>query len=149
MPSAKPGFERFPTESPFIQLVGPYYFKHVDEKLVFALHIEERHCNSSGNLHGGMIGSVADIAIGHNIGMVIHDAASADPQPQSTPAFSIATVSMSTDFVGSAKMGEWVEIHVDVQKVGGSLAFANAYFVCGEVRIARVSAVFRIFRDRG
>jgi hypothetical protein len=38
--------------------------------------------------------------------------------------------------------GDWVEARADIQKVGGRLAFANAYLQVGERRIARTSAVF-------
>jgi len=38
--------------------------------------------------------------------------------------------------------GDWLEAHVDLQKIGRRLVFANAYLVVGSERNARVSAVF-------
>jgi len=38
--------------------------------------------------------------------------------------------------------GDRLEAHVDLQKIGRRLVFANAYLVVGSERIARVSAVF-------
>ena len=58
----------------------------------------------------------------------------------------IATLNLTTDFVGTAQQGAWVEVHVDVQKAGRSVGFANAYLVCGGERIARASAVFKVLR---
>ena len=85
---------------------------------------------------------MADIAIGHNIGLAL---AGADPDAvKGAPKAPITTVSLNTDFVGTARFGEWVETRVDVQKTGRTLGFANAYVFRGEERIARVSAVFRI-----
>ena len=55
---------------------------------------------------------------------------------------------MKTDFAGSARIGDWVEAHVDVQKVGGRLAFANCYLKVGEERIVHASAVFARTGDR-
>ena len=49
---------------------------------------------------------------------------------------------MSADFAGSARIGDWLEAHVDILKVGGRMAFANAELVVGTERIARVSGVF-------
>ena len=51
---------------------------------------------------------------------------------------------MTNDFVGSAKLGQWLEIVPRVVKAGGSLAFAECLvFGNGEV-ISRGSASFKI-----
>jgi acyl-coenzyme A thioesterase PaaI-like protein len=65
-----------------------------------------------------------------------------------TPSPLIVTASVKTDFAGSAKIGDWVEAHVDVHKVGGRLAFANCYLKVGEERIVHASAVFARTGDR-
>ena len=49
---------------------------------------------------------------------------------------------LSADFAGGAKLGDWLEARVDIQKLGGRLAFANAYLTVGDERIVRASAVF-------
>ncbi len=139
------GFELFQTTSPFNLHLGPYYARVVDRSVTLGLRVAAHHCNRTGRLHGGMISTLADIAIGNNIGLALSvDEDFRDRRPDSSP--SIATVSMSTDFTGSVKEGEWVEVNVDLQNVGKTLAFGNAYLVCNDQRIARVSAVFRIFR---
>jgi acyl-coenzyme A thioesterase PaaI-like protein len=51
-------------------------------------------------------------------------------------------------FAGSAKVGDWVEAHVDVHKVGGRLAFANCYIVRDGERIVHASGVFARSGDR-
>jgi acyl-coenzyme A thioesterase PaaI-like protein len=56
----------------------------------------------------------------------------------------MVTASLTIDYAGAAKLGDWVEIHTDVQKVGKSLAFANCYFSVKEKRIARASGVFGV-----
>jgi|TARA_B100000315_G_scaffold248828_1_gene279163 acyl-coenzyme A thioesterase PaaI-like protein len=98
-----------------------------------------------------MVYSMADIAIGHNVGLALADAAGGAPRKsgRGVPRAPITTVSLGTDFVGTARPGDWVETRVGVQKAGHTLAFANAYLVCGEQRIARASAVFRILGNRG
>ena len=139
------GFELFETTSPFNLHLGPYYARVVDRVVTLGLRVAAHHCNRSGRLHGGMISTLADIAIGNNIGLALSfDEDFRDKKADDRP--SIATVSMSTDFTGTAKEGEWVEVNVDLQNVGKTLAFGNAYLLCNDLRIARVSAVFRIFR---
>ena len=59
----------------------------------------------------------------------------------------MVTASLTIDYAGSAKLGDWVEIEVDVQKVGRSMAFANSYFYVESKRIARASAVFNVINS--
>jgi len=56
----------------------------------------------------------------------------------------IVTASLTIDYVGAAKLGEWIEIETDVQKVGRKMAFANCYFIVNSQRIARASGVFTV-----
>jgi len=58
------------------------------------------------------------------------------------------TASVTTDFAGSAKIGDWVEAHVDVHKLGGRLAFATCYLKVEDERIGHASAVFARTGDR-
>lgn len=58
------------------------------------------------------------------------------------PPAKLTTASVTADFAGAPKVGDWVEAHVDVQKVGGRLAFANAFLVVDGERVVRGSAVF-------
>ena len=58
------------------------------------------------------------------------------------PPAALTTASLSADFAGSPTVGDWVEAHVDVQKVGSRLAFANAFLVVNGERLVRANAVF-------
>jgi acyl-coenzyme A thioesterase PaaI-like protein len=57
---------------------------------------------------------------------------------------SFVTVNLSTDFVAAAHPGDWVEAHIDIQRVGKRMAFANCYLQVGEERILRASGVFAV-----
>ncbi|MDO9620193.1 MAG: PaaI family thioesterase [Pseudomonas sp.] len=127
-----PGFTPLFRSSPFLDLLGPIYNQRSDTGLVIGLRAEEKHCNARGLVHGGVLSSLADVALGYN---------SAFAQEPPTP---IVTSSLTIDYAGTAKLGDWITIESDVQKVGKSLAFANCYFVVESVRIARASAVFSV-----
>ena len=126
------GFTPLFRSSPFLDLLGPIYNQRTDSGLVIGLRAEEKHCNARGQVHGGVLSSLADVALGYN---------SAFAQEPPTP---IVTSSLTIDYAGTAKLGDWISIETDVQKVGKSLAFANCYFVVESVRIARASAVFSV-----
>jgi hypothetical protein len=50
---------------------------------------------------------------------------------------------------GSAKLGDWLETSVDLQKSGSRLAFANCFIHARGERIVRASAVFLVVGDLG
>jgi acyl-coenzyme A thioesterase 13 len=60
------------------------------------------------------------------------------------PPLRLTTASMSIDFAGSAQVGDWVQGRADVQRIGRTLAFVNAYLSIGDRRILRASSVFAV-----
>jgi acyl-coenzyme A thioesterase PaaI-like protein len=86
--------------------------------------------NARGFVHGGLLMTLADIALGDSLAY------------REDPPASFVTANLSADFAGSAKLGDWVEAYVDIQKSGSRLAFANAYLLVDGERILRASAVF-------
>ncbi len=126
------GFEPIFRSSPYLDLLGPIFNKKTDRGLIIGLRAEQKHCNARGLVHGGVFSSLADVALGYN-------AAFQDDQP-----VPMVTASLTIDYAGSAKLGEWIEIFTDVHKVGKSLAFANCYFSVNAKRIVRASGVFGV-----
>jgi uncharacterized protein (TIGR00369 family) len=118
--------------SPVLELIGPLYCKGEGADLVLGLRAESKHCNARGSVHGGMLATFADVALGYAV-------ASASTAPGNA-----VTVNLNLDFAGSAKVGDWLESRVDIQKQGSRLSFANCYIVAGGQRIVRASAVFLV-----
>ncbi|MBM3642961.1 MAG: PaaI family thioesterase [Alphaproteobacteria bacterium] len=132
-----PGFEPLFRSSPFLDHNGPFFFRKDDQGgFVVGLRILPHHANARGGAHGGLLMTLCDIALGYRT------TRSQTPHPMLT------TASVTADFAGSAKVGDWVEAHVEVHKVGGRLAFANCYLVSNGERIVRASAVFARTGDR-
>jgi uncharacterized protein (TIGR00369 family) len=126
------GFKPLFRSSPAIDLIGPVYSKGDGVDLVLGLRVEQKHCNMRGGLHGGILAMLADIALGYAIAF------------STKPPTGLVTANLSLDFAGTAKIGDWLEARVDVQKKGNRLAFANCYISAGEQRIVRASAVFLV-----
>jgi uncharacterized protein (TIGR00369 family) len=130
-PDPPPGFEPLFRTSPFLETIGPLFYRRDAERgLVIGLRVLPKHANARGTAHGGLLMTLLDIALGYASGL------SQDPPAKLT------TASLTADFVGAPAVGDWVEAHVDVQKVGGRLAFANAFLVANGERVTRGSAVF-------
>ncbi len=120
----------------FMALCGPTYLKRPEGgSPILALRVEEKHLNMRGIVHGGMLVTLADSALATGLHYV-----------RQVP-LSLVTVSLTTDFVESANLGDWIEAHVDVQRVGARMAFANCYLHVGEKRILRASGVFAVVKS--
>ena len=118
--------------SPFLDLIGPLHFRGEGRNLVLGLRAQEKHCNSRGTVHGGILATLADVALGYTMAFL------------SDPPGRLVTANLSLDYAGTAKTGDWLEAHVDVQKQGSRLSFANCYIVVSGERIVRASAVFAV-----
>jgi acyl-coenzyme A thioesterase 13 len=124
------GFEPIFRSSPFLDLIGPLYCKKEEGGLILGFRSEIKHCNARELVHGGVFSSLADVALGYNIAF------------QGKEPLPVVTASLTIDYAGSAKLGDWIEVQTDIQKVGKSMAFANCYFTVGAKRIVRASGVF-------
>src|SRR5256885_16689276 len=102
------GWRLIPRLSPFNALVGPLYQRRRrGAELSIGLRIEAKHTNSRGICHGGVLATLADVALGYAM------------QAKGGTASNFVTVHLSLDYAGSAKVGDWVESQVEVQRIGG------------------------------
>lgn len=127
-----PDFKPLFRTSPVLDLIGPLYCRGEGLSLVIGLLAEAKHCNARGTVHGGILAALADVSLGYTMAF------------SATPPVSLVTTSLSLDFAGAAKTGDWIEAHVDVQKQGSRLSFANCYLRVAGQRIVRASAVFLV-----
>jgi len=130
------GFAPLKRSSRFVELVGPVYAKGEGGDLVLGMRITEKHANVRGFTHGGALMTLADIALGYTMSF------------SQDPPVSLATASMTTDFADAARIGDWVEARADIQRIGSTLAFANAYLTVEGRRIARASGVFAVLKAK-
>lgn len=130
-----PGYRPPVHQAPFWELTGPFYEKECEDgSRCIGVRVTEKHANTRGVAHGGLIATLVDIALGYNISSA------------TDWKIPIATVNLSTDYAGAAQVGDWLEARVDVQRVGRSVIFANAFIYVGDKRIARGSGVFSVIK---
>ena len=124
------GFAPLFRTSPFLDTLGPFFYRPTGQRFVTGVRVAQKHCNARGAAHGGFLVTLADIALGYTA------------EASSDPPLNLTTVNISADFAGYARVGDWLEARVDIQKIGRRLVFANAFLMVGSERIARISAVF-------
>ena len=92
------------------------------------------HANSRGFVHGGLISALSDNAMGLSCAETLGDLTS------------LVTVSLAVDFLGSANLGQWVEITPKVNRAGGRLCFVEALVTADGEPCAKAHATFSVGR---
>ena len=116
----------------FNRFSGPLYGLPDDGDLTrFAFIAEHKHLNGSGNVHGGMLMTLADVAMSRTTRM---KGGSTRP----------STVSLSCDFVSGAKLGELIEARVRIVRQTRTLMFMSAGIACGERPVMNASGLWKI-----
>ena len=130
MKQAPEGFRTIPRLTPFNALVGPLYERRDGDAVSIGLRIEEKHTNSRGICHGGVLATLADLALGYAM------------LAKTGGKGGFVTAHLAVDYAGAARIGDWVESAVEIQRIGSRLAFANCYLMAANSRIVRASAIF-------
>lgn len=131
------GFERHTRHSGLTDPWQPIYARRSSRGISLAIRASAVHANSRGFVHGGLITALADNAMGLSCGQEVDNTSS------------LVTVSLSMDFVGSAKIGQWIEIRSEVIKTGKTLCFASALVLAEDSVCARASGVFKLVSGKG
>jgi uncharacterized protein (TIGR00369 family) len=130
------GFSRHTRSSPLTAPWEPIYAKRTADAVILALRLAEPHTNSRGLAHGGLITSLADNAMGLSCGYKLGEASR------------LITVSLSIDFIGPGKVGQWLEVETEVIKIGGTLCFAQCLVTADSAPCARASATFSVLKTK-
>lgn len=128
-----PHFRKSPVTDPW----EPLFSRVLSDRIVIGFHVREAHTNSRGMLHGGLIAALADNAMGMSCSIVMQGEGR---QMEAKPV----TVSLAIDYVGAAKLGQWVMVDTQYVKTGKTLCFAQAFVLADGEVIARADAKFRV-----
>ena len=127
--TARTGFISYARTSNYLELIGPVYQRR-DDPGVIGLELDERHTNSRGFCHAGVLVALADTIMGHTI-----DHAATQPGRP-------VTVTLTGEFIGTARSGDWLEGHATIRRAGRHLAFASCEFRRHGALVFTASAIF-------
>ena len=126
------GFELSQTRAPFTSHNGPLFHKVTDDGFWRGFRVLDRHANSHGIVHGGMLMTFADGLLGAAVW-------------RETGARAV-TMRMGSDFVDMARPGDWVHGTARVTRAARSVAFTEAEVYVGKRVILTATGVFKLFR---
>ena len=130
MTSIPEGFIENPMQIGLMKLLGPYYFKQLDDgDMEFAFYADERHFNPVGALHGGALVSFIDNCMGQSL-FIKHN------EPN-------ATISLTSDFVASVMEPTWVFGRVEVTRETRSIIFIRGEAYTRERLLLSCPGVFK------
>jgi uncharacterized protein (TIGR00369 family) len=97
----------------------------------FALPVTDKHLNSAGSVHGGVLMTFADVSMSQTSRAV-------------SGAESCSTVSLTCDFVGPGKLGDVLECRVRVTRQTRTMVFMSADIVAGNRIVAVAAGLWKI-----
>jgi acyl-coenzyme A thioesterase PaaI-like protein len=119
------------SEGCFVTLVGPIWQKPNENGMRFAYLAEPKHHNRYGIVHGGMIMTFADQALGmtarHANGNKRH-----------------ATIQLDVHLVDAVHAGEFVEAWVEITRRTRSVIFVKADLVVGPRVVASANGIWKV-----
>lgn len=118
----------------FLDRGGPYWLKPDANGTIVGLRIEDGHLNYQAMAHGGVITTLADVALSY----CIH--ASAEPSPM------VATATLTVNFLGAARLDDWLEADAHIDRMGKRLCHTSGTIRRDGAPIATMSGVFSVLR---
>ncbi|MCE2513476.1 MAG: PaaI family thioesterase [Acidobacteria bacterium] len=132
-PVLPPGYRTYAYEDPFEDLVGPIGYRIDGGAISFAFRSDQRHANTGGTLHGGMLMTFADYALCLT---AVWD----------QPGEKCVTVSCNCEFVAAGQPGDVVEATGEVTRRTRSLTFVRGQLTAGGRLLLTFSAIVKRLR---
>lgn len=118
----------------FIGHNGTAYVDRTGAEPVFGFRIGANHCNPMGICHGGWVATMLDMVLPLTARFTVAD----------LEDHFLLTVNLAIDYLGSAKLDQWVEGRGQVLKRTGRMVFMQGLLTVDGEPIARGSGIFRI-----
>jgi uncharacterized protein (TIGR00369 family) len=116
---------------PFEIYVGPVYERGATGAKRYALRVDERHLNMRGVVHGGMLMTFADAALGQAAWDVTDHAPS-------------VTLNMQCHFLQGARNGDLIEVSPVLMRQTRALLFIRGDFKVGEDTVMTVASLWKL-----
>ncbi len=130
-----PGFDPAGFTPGFLDHGGPYFLGPAVEGVrMIGLRIVPHHINYRDAAHGGVLSTFADVALSH----AVYDA----ERPRLAPS----TVTLTVNYLAAAKLGDWLEARVQIDRLGGRTAYCSGGIWRGAEQVATMSGVFAFRR---
>lgn len=118
--------------SPFSDRVGPLYVNRRDSVPVIGVRIEPHHANRLGRAHGGLLMTLADVALSRAV------------REHLPPGATLATADLHIAFLEAIGQDDWLEAVPSVDRVGRALIHGSCVLRSGGRDVARAMGTFAV-----
>jgi uncharacterized protein (TIGR00369 family) len=125
--------------SHFSGVAGPFYARREGRQVSLGLRVEERHLNSRGTCHGGLLATLADLSLGYACVAATEDG----------PGKNFVTIDLAIEYMAVTRAGDWLYSEVQVLNADSRTAAATGHLMVEGNPVARITANFRLARSRG
>ncbi|GAB3102631.1 PaaI family thioesterase [Aestuariicella hydrocarbonica] len=118
----------------FTGLAGPFWSRGEGEERAMGLLLEERHSNNHlGTVHGGVVMTFADIGLGSAVAVAMGE-----------KRMGCVTVSLQTQFVSVARVGEFMTCQPEIVRASKQLLFIRGLIKVGDKTIASAEGIWKL-----
>jgi len=121
--------------SPYTDLIGSILVKRRNGVNIYGFRVEEKHDNSTGRAHGGLIMSFCDEAMGFEA-----------QDPDTNDVF--FTVNFECQLISAARVGELLEMTVERTEAGRSLVVVRGTCRAGDRVVATCAGLWKRTRKQ-
>jgi uncharacterized protein (TIGR00369 family) len=127
---AAAGWKPMPA-SDYPALIGPFLARREGDGWRYGFVAEQRHLNKGGVVHGGMLVSFADDALGATVWEAV------GRQP-------VTTVQLNTQFIAPVRLGELAEMRAEVLRRTRTVVFVRGVLEVGGRAVVHADGVWKI-----
>ena len=125
-------FEPLEAASPFTETVGPIYLNTNDAVPVLGIRVASHHANRVGRAHGGLLTTLADIAMSRAVAT------------QLPPGATMTTADLHIAFLDAAGDGQWLVATPSLDRVGRTLIHASCQLTADGKPVAKALGCFAV-----
>lgn len=122
----------------FLSSIATVWRRELDGLPSLGIFCDEQHDNGWGNLHGGILMTLADVGLGAVVGRLRNkDLLPGEPRIQSP------TIQLDVSFIGAVRRGEFVYTRAEAMRLTRSLTFMRGTLHVGDSVVASAQGVFK------
>ena len=118
--------------SPFSERIGPLYVSRRDSVPVIGVRIAPHHANRLGRAHGGLLMTVADVALSRAV------------REELPPGATLATADLHVAFLEGLAQDEWLEAVPSVDRIGRAMIHGSCLLSSDGRSVARAMGTFAV-----
>lgn len=125
------GFRPCHFDGQFNQVVGDVYRRDSAQRSIFGLHVDERHTNPNGVLHGGVLVTLMDTVMGQIA--------------EEETGRVTTTITLNIDFAAGVTPPAWIEAYPTIVRLTRSLCFMRGEVREGANVLLSATGIWRVF----